>query len=438
MKENRFPFRSTLLACVLAILIILSCLGCRKKKSNPSESEFVSPEIEYLLSSPTPSPAPIPTPEPESQIEYLPDPSHPLPNSDHIVSLGKAYQLGGTIQSNYPLTSVRVMIICDYNEDPRYPYERSVSFLPSEHVYSYNLADPSGISNVSLDSMVHFSDLMVGHHTILISASNTKDPYEKSIISSSFLILGSEWKQFTKSDFSNNSYASALAFFKKPERFLYRYQQGWWRYTIADPAWERKYITDFIMDEGDPWRVHIDAVPYYTLARQYLYSVHLRVHGTNGDTGVLPLHRLIEGYFGTYLSRFTSSLKSISHHALGTASDINAHMEPNQNNKENIALIHDDVKRYLAYDGIEYQDEIPYYSFTYSGSYPNSECGIPQTCINYLLYELAFFRAGFEWGHYYNTTSDGMHFTLTDNIKNTHDSSSTRGLRKVFEYSESY
>ena len=113
-------------------------------------------------------------------------------------------------------------------------------------------------------------------------------------------------------------------------------------------------------------------------------------------------------------------------------------MEPNQNNKENIALIHDDVKRYLAYDGIEYQDEIPYYSFTYSGSYPNSECGIPQTCINYLLYELAFFRAGFEWGHYYNTTSDGMHFTLTDNIKNTHDSSSTRGLRKVFEYSESY
>ena len=48
-----------------------------------------------------------------------------------------------------------------------------------------------------------------------------------------------------------------------------------------------------------------------------------------------------------------------------------------------------------------------------------------------------FYRAGFQWGHYYNSTSDGMHFTLTDNIRNSHDGGN-RGLRKVYEYSETY
>ena len=78
-----------------------------------------------------------------------------------------------------------------------------------------------------------------------------------------------------------------------------------------------------------------------------------------------------------------------------------------------------------------------YYDYTYTGDsllwvYRN----IPETVINYLLYELAFYRAGFQWGHYYVSTSDGMHFTLTDNIRISHDGNS--GLRKVYEYIEEY
>ena len=419
------------------VLVCLCSIGCRKKASKLSEAPLYTQSVEYLsLPSPSPSPTPIPTPEPESILNFIPDPLHPLPNIEKPVSHGKPFSIGGTIQSNYPLTSVSIMIICDYNEDPLYPYEKTVTFSAEDQIYSYHLDDSANNEGTSLNSMVQFSELMIGHHTIIISASNTNNPYLNAVASSSFLVLGTKWEKFSKKDFSNNSYSTALAFFKSGERFLYRYQKGWWRYTVADPSWEKTYITDFIMDEGEPWRIHIDAVPYYTRAKNYLYSVHVRVHGTNGDTGILPLYRLIEGYFGSYLSRFTSGLKYISHHALGTASDINAHMEPNQNNKKNIAVIRDDVKGFLDYDGIEYQDGIPYYSFTYSGSYPNSECGVPQTCINYLLYELAFFRSGFEWGHYYNSTSDGMHFTLTDNIRNAHDNKSSRGLRKVFEYSE--
>ena len=53
--------------------------------------------------------------------------------------------------------------------------------------------------------------------------------------------------------------------------------------------------------------------------------------------------------------------------------------------------------------------------------------------VNYLLYELAFYRAGFLWAHYYRSTSDAMHFTLSEFVTGTHDDG---GLRKVFDYLE--
>ena len=95
-------------------------------------------------------------------------------------------------------------------------------------------------------------------------------------------------------------------------------------------------------------------------------------------------------------------------------------------------VIDDEVRGYLAYNGIQTDGAVSYYDFTYSGSYGITHHDVPETVINYILYELAFYRAGFQWGHYYNSTSDGMHFVLTDNIKIAHDSA--EGLRKVFSY----
>lgn len=78
-----------------------------------------------------------------------------------------------------------------------------------------------------------------------------------------------------------------------------------------------------------------------------------------------------------------------------------------------------------------------YYDYTYTGdSLLWVFQTIPETVINYIIYELAFYRAGFQWGHYYVSTSDGMHFTLTDNIRINHDGND--GLRKVFDYCETY
>ena len=59
------------------------------------------------------------------------------------------------------------------------------------------------------------------------------------------------------------------------------------------------------------------------------------MHGTNGDTGLIRASALITEYDGCYVSRFTSSLKAISHHSFGTAVDVNASMEPNKNNDAN-------------------------------------------------------------------------------------------------------
>ena len=179
------------------------------------------------------------------------------------------------------------------------------------------------------------------------------------------------------------------------------------------------------------------ALPYYEAVSYYLNNVHVRVSGTNGDSGILLLSDLIDTYNGTYCSRFTSSQQSISHHAFGTATDLNGGMGANDNLKENIALINDEVKNKLVYNGIKSENNVLYYDYTYSGdSLLWVYQSVPESVINYLLYELAFYRAGFQWGHYYVSTSDGMHFTLTDNIRISHGGNS--GLRKVFEYVEAF
>ena len=110
-------------------------------------------------------------------------------------------------------------------------------------------------------------------------------------------------------------------------------------------------------------------------------------------------------------------------------------MEPNKNSDANTALIDDDVKGHLVYNGILEENGIPYYDFTYDGAYKLDPNGVPETCVNYLLYELGFFRAGFLWAHYYKSTSDAMHFCLSEFVTYNHEHKQY-GLRKVYEYAE--
>lgn len=422
--------------CLLAVFCALVMYGMRENRNARAES---APALHiYADTTPVPAAMPAPTQPPAPAFVFTQSESAPLPGPLERLALGSERMLDGTIRCNYPLTSVSIMILCDYTEDAFYPYVGRVTFLPGSNMTSYRFTDAAGTNEgASLSEQMRFSELKTGLHTIVLSASCTQTGVQGDMPflqeSGKFYVLGEDWTRIDASMFSNNSYSTALAFFGDKDRFLYRFQRVYGRYTVADPDWEAKYITEIKMDECEPWRVHIDAVPYYEKARAYLQSASVRVHGTNGDTGILPLSRLIVDYNGSYLSRYTSGLKYFSHHGLGTATDINAVMPPNENIKENLQVIDKEVRNCLAYNGILTEDGKQYYDFSYSGTYACTDFAMPESVINYLLYEFAFYRAGFQWGHYYNSTSDGMHFTLTDNIRVQHDDAK-RGLRKVFEY----
>ena len=368
---------------------------------------------------------------PDLVLTFRADADRPLPEEGAVLRLGEPYPLGGTVYSNYPIDSVSVSISCAHNTKAPYPYRKSVSFKNSR-IGVYDLTETNTDKGVSLSELVDFSDLLVGVHTMKISVA-VKGMRAVEVVRCTFYVAGDEWETITESNFPD-SYPEALAFFGDTERFLYRYQWVNGRYILADPDWEKTYITELPgYPEATPWRMHVDAVPYFTNAFEYLETSYLRVHGTNGDTGVIKASELITEYNGCYVSRFTSSLKAISHHTFGTAVDVNASMTPNKNNDANTALIDDDVKGHLVYNGILEEDGIPYYDFSYDGSYRNDPNGVPETCVNYLLYELGFFRAGFEWAHYYRSTSDAMHFCLSEFVTYTHEDEQF-GLRKVFEY----
>ena len=418
--------------CVLFLLIMLPLRALNEHR----ELEATASPAQTPIVTATPSPSP--TPRVPSVLTFDESTDDPMPARDSRVAFGRGYKLRGTVQSNYPLTSVSLEITCAFSEDPQYPYVKTVSFDPNNLIYSYPLDDALTKEGVSLDSLTQFSALGVGIHTLKIFATSTGQETPEKLFETRFYILSNSWETIKKSDFSNNSYETALRFFKDKDAFLYRYQWVDARYVVADPDWENEYIVSYDCLPGrEPLRIHKFALPYYKEASFYLNNVHVRVSGTNGDSGVLLLRDLIDTYNGSYCSRFTSSETHISHHAFGTATDINGGMGANDNLKENIELINTEVRDKLVYNGIKTDNGVSYYDYTYSGDsllwvYQT----IPETVINYILYELAFYRAGFQWGHYYVSTSDGMHFTLTDNIRISHDGND--GLRKVFDYCETY
>ncbi len=428
-------------ACLLFLAIVLPVRANRRNKEETATVALVTP-APTVVPSPTPAPtvvpSPTPVPSPESVLTFDENVDDPMPEEYERLTLGKSYKLRGTVQSNYPLLSVTVTITCAYSEDLFYPYTQTVMFDPGKSVYSYPLDDDLTMDGASLDSLVQFSLLGAGIHTLSITASSTGQNMPIELFRTKFYVLSDSWNTIKKSDFSNDSYSTALSFFKDKDAFLYDYQWVFARYIVADPDWENEHIVSFDCLEGrEPWKINKAALPYYEEASYYLNNVHVRVSGTIGDSSVLKLSDLIDTYNGSYCSRFTSSLKSISHHAFGTATDLNGGMAANDNTKDNIALINDEVGNFLTYNGIKEEDGVSYYDYTYSGDYSLWVYkNIPESVINYILYELAFYRAGFQWGHYYVSTSDAMHFTLTDNIRISHDGN--EGLRKVYEYCESY
>ncbi|MDO4543959.1 MAG: dockerin type I domain-containing protein [Clostridia bacterium] len=355
----------------------------------------------------------------------------PLMQDYERLEYGEKVDLHGTVHSDGYLTSVTVTIV---NESTYRSYVTTRNFAVSDMVTTFDFTNPlDGEDTVFVDSLP-FANLPTGYYNFTISASSTNNIIKTELASGTFRIARSSGLlQLTSRKFSHNYYATLEFFDYDTEQFLFQYSWGEGRHINIDSAWKSKYLTTITGYNGKTWQIHVKSVPNYQTALNYLNTTYVRVRGTNGDSGVILLGSLINEQSGPQVSRFQSNRRLVSHHALGTAIDINPSMKPNGNDIDNKSLILFEVGSCLQYNGIMSNGIRSYYDFTYIGSYNSRYKSVPLSVINYLIYELSFFRAGFKWGCYYTHTSDAMHYTLTEMDIENHEPENG-GLRKVYSY----
>jgi hypothetical protein len=428
------------LVCTAGVLVAL-IFG--HEKSNPAVgqtaalSEAVPTESTLPAVSATATPVPTTPPDTVSEpaeVTFIESKELHLPNLDEDLQYGQPFHLCGMVQSNVPLKSVTVTVSREASDNPIYPVVGTVTFKEKDQVLTYSLENAeTPLEDGSFTSLIPFEKLESGLHEYTITVE-TVFGERIGLVSASFAVAEeSEWLQLISNNFRDN-YQEALNFFGDKSEFLFKYKWGEARHIIIDPEWVEKHIVSMPGLAGKTWKVHADAEPYFQKAIDYVESTYVRVHSKGHDSGVIRLEELVKSSNGTYVSRYVTDRTFISHHAFGTAVDINAYMEPNNNVLENRDIIRAEVGK-LTYNGIKKDDGHKYYDFSYAGDWPDYYQEVPTSLLNYLLYELAFYRAGFGWGYYYMNTCDGMHFTLTErNIAEFSDSKT--GLRKVYEYAD--
>lgn len=378
---------------------------------------------------------------------------HPLPVDYEQLEHNQQFNLHGTVHSDHPILSVTLTII---NEDisGSSPYKTTITFTQADERLEYALNEDAYFDAAknqwrSLDDMVEFKTLKQGRHSMTLQITTSESATPIVIADGSFKIVDTNGQiQLSFRQFSH-CYEGVEEFFNyDTEKYLFYYK---WakevypndtRYSdrdiIIDPVWMSNNLMRLTTFGGknlsSSYRyANVAAAQQFSDADKCIVQSYVRVHGTNGDTGVVQLTTLLAAMSGPQVSRFQSDLKDISQHALGIAIDINADMDVNKNSYANKAKIINDVSQNLVYNGLLSDGTHTYYDFTYSGSYSDKYNGVPKTCINYLLYELAFYRAGFRWGLYFSHTSDAMHYSLTESSLEAHEPQEG-GLRQVYEY----
>ena len=215
-------------------------------------------------------------------VTFRADAAHPMPEEGAVLNLGEKFDLGGSILANYPINSVTVHISCAHNNKELYPIRLTVKNTDGKRG-AFDLREAKD-GEASLVDRIPYDKFKIGYHVLRITAS-CGDSREIEVYKLSFYVVGEEWEQIRRENFPD-SYPEALKFFKDDERFLYRYQWVNGRYILADPDWEKTYITTIPgYPNGVDWKMHVDAVPYMQKAFEYLETSYVRVHGTNGDTG---------------------------------------------------------------------------------------------------------------------------------------------------------
>lgn len=399
----------------------------------PVPTEAPTPEpTETPAPTDTPEPTEEPTPEPEA-IAFTASLDFPLPDETTQIQKDRPFWIDGTVDTLSPLVRVGAVVT---NEKGKTPIDVSVSFDPSENVTHYEFLDRTFSREITdLSEQIHFQSLGTGRYTLTLTALDAAGN-QKTLAECAFRITSERWIQLQPNNLRGN-YTTALAFFGSPERFLFRYQRQKDSTLITvDPEWRALYDGEAVCVKGKKWRCHVDAIPYFEAAGRYIDSTYIHIAsqgpGRRFDTGAVWLADLVT-HNGSIVRRFTNSNLFISHHSFGTAVDINAHFASHKDKLMNREKIYREVTENLTYNGFKEVDGHLCYDFTYTGNAAAGLCKVPEPLMNYLLYELGFYRAGFSWGVYYPHTSDAMHFTLSE-LSPSLFTDGEFAMRKVFAY----
>lgn len=410
----------------------------------PSPSPTVAPSATAAPEPTAPLTAtPSPTAKPTKKPAVLPEEREPelnegilfseaaygMPSAELPVMQSIGFNFRGTVTSQLPLTKILMSV----TDSSGHTYSGTVTFSSASKVLSYALNDASlTVEKKSIDSLALTEKLSLGNCLLELFAQDTAHSSPILLLSRRFSKISGQYT-LTPNQFRDGYYETALAFFGDTEEFLFHFSNDDGRYIKQENAWKNTHLVTVKNQVGKNITIHRKAQAPFEQAFQYMNTTLLRVHGNGFDTGIISLAALAPENNGTYVSRFVSGKRFISHHAFGTAQDINASQNSNKNNIKNHKIIASEVAL-LDYEGILKDDNgNEYHSFIYRGSCTDLCGGVPQTVVNYLLYELAYFRAGFGWGYYYSHTCDAMHFTLSEMPPSVHEKENG-GLRKVYQY----
>ena len=420
------------LALVLILLLVLPLLppARAEEESTPAPMETASePEI---TPEPEEMPEPDPTPEPDPAIRFLPEAGLPLPCEEYPLTEKRPFSFGGTVESGLPLTKVSVAvsdmegkILLQAEETPDPEDETATAFPLWDRTFPFD--------DQSLSGRMDFASLRPGQYVFILKAAN-ESMGEVTLHLASFTVTRTSGQHTLIPNDLRGTYPAAEEYLGEGVLPL-TYQNGTYGQILVDAGWLGKNLVRIDTPfgaHGAQWRVNKAAVEPFRQAIQYTRTTYVHVGG-KWDSGITRLSHLVGSYKGPYYGRQEENTPFISPHVLGLSVDINKNFGLNDAVPDNWPVFCREISENLIYNGIREKNGLKYYDFTYIGNWGTEYARVPTILLNYLLYELAFYRAGFFWGVYYEHTCDASHFGLGEYDPDVH-TNSPLALRKVFEY----
>jgi len=377
---------------------------------------------------PTSEETPESSPEPDPAIRFLPEEGLPLPCPEYNLTEKRPFAFGGTVVSEVPLIRVAVAV-----SDEAGSVLLEAEATPDgedETALRYPLWDKTfPFEDGSLSARIDFASLKPGTYTFTLKAENEMAG-EVVLYTAPFTVERTTALHTLIPNDLRNTYP-AMAAYAGLDTLPFTYRTGTYNQIWVDNGWIARNTTSIDTPFGDDWRVNKAAEEPFRQAVRYMRTTYVHVGG-RWNSGVVRLSRLVRAYGGPFIGRQEENSPFLSPHVLGLAVDLNPG-GPNEAVPENWDTFCREISENLLYNGIKEQNGLKYYDFTYIGTWGAAYERVPTVIQNYLLYELAFYRAGFFWGAYYDHTCDASHFGLGEYDPEIF-SDSPLALRKVFEY----